>query len=80
NKPLYFIAHIVDIKDLKLSEQEIQRLMERITLANDALFQEKERLHITLDYIGDAVLCIDVAMNITFMNPFAEKMSGWRQE
>lgn len=26
------------------------------------------------------MVCIDVAMNITFMNPIAEKMSGWRQE
>ncbi|EEJ1150934.1 PAS domain S-box protein [Salmonella enterica] len=80
NKPLYFIAQIEDINDLKQSEQENQRLMERITQANDALFQEKERLHITLDSIGEAVVCIDVAMNITFMNPIAEKMSGWRQE
>lgn len=80
NQPLYFIAQIEDINDLKQSEQENQRLMERITQANEALFQEKERLHITLDSIGEAVVCIDVAMNITFMNPIAEKMSGWRQE
>ncbi|MGS9272967.1 PAS domain-containing protein, partial [Salmonella enterica subsp. enterica serovar Infantis] len=59
---------------------ENQRLMERITHANDALFQEKERLHITIDSIGEAVVCIVVAMNITFMNPIAEKMSGWRRE
>ncbi|EDG6972695.1 MASE1 domain-containing protein [Salmonella enterica] len=80
NQPLYFIAQIEDINDLKQSEQENQRLMERITQANEALFQEKERLHITLDSIGEAVVCIDFAMNITFMNPIAEKMSGWRQE
>ncbi|MCE9688567.1 PAS domain S-box protein, partial [Shewanella sp. AS16] len=46
----------------------------------EALFQEKERLHITLDSIGEAVVCIDMAMKITFMNPVAEKMSGWTQE
>ena len=39
----------------------------------------KERLHITLDSIGEAVLCTDVDMNVTFMNPVAEKMSGWLQ-
>ena len=39
----------------------------------------KERLHITLDSIGEAVLCTDIDMNITFMNPVAEKMSGWSQ-
>lgn len=41
NQPLYFIAQIEDINDLKQSEQENQRLMERITQANEALFQEK---------------------------------------
>ncbi len=41
NKPLYFIAQIEDINDLKQSEQENQRLMERITQANDALFPGK---------------------------------------
>lgn len=37
-------------------------------------------MHITLDSIGEAVICIDVNMNVTFMNPVAEKMSGWQQE
>jgi PAS domain S-box-containing protein len=40
----------------------------------------KRALHITLDSIGEAVLCTDVDMNVTFMNPVAEKMSGWSQE
>ncbi len=54
--------------------------MTEVKQLNDALFQEKERLHITLDSIGEAVLCTDVEMNVTFMNPVAEKMSGWSQE
>ncbi|MBS1205047.1 MAG: diguanylate cyclase [Proteobacteria bacterium] len=65
---------------------EVERLlgvnmdMTEVKQLNDALFQEKERLHITLDSIGEAVLCTDVDMNVTFMNPVAEKMSGWTQE
>jgi len=46
----------------------------------DALFQEKERMAITLDSIGEAVISTDSDMRVTFMNPVAEKMSGWRQE
>lgn len=46
----------------------------------DALFQEKERMAITLDSIGEAVISTDSEMRVTFMNPVAEKMSGWRQE
>lgn len=46
----------------------------------EALHEEKERLHITLNSIGDAVISLDSAMRITFMNPVAEKMTGWRQQ
>ncbi|HBV40391.1 MAG TPA: diguanylate cyclase [Erwinia sp.] len=46
----------------------------------DALYQEKERMHITLDAIGEAVISTDEEMCVTFMNPVAEVMSGWTQE
>ncbi|WP_442797495.1 diguanylate cyclase [Pantoea vagans] len=47
---------------------------------NEALFQEKERMAITLDSIGEAVISTDEEMRIAFMNPVAEKMSGLSQE
>jgi diguanylate cyclase (GGDEF)-like protein/PAS domain S-box-containing protein len=43
----------------------------------DALFVEKERAQVTLNSIGDAVICTDIAGNVTFLNPVAEKMTGW---
>ncbi|WP_342753872.1 diguanylate cyclase [Pantoea sp. MBD-2R] len=46
----------------------------------DALHEEKERMHITLDAIGEAVISTDEEMRVTFMNPVAESMSGWSQE
>jgi len=48
---------------------------------DDALFGEKERAQVTLNSIGDAVVCTDIAGNITFLNLVAEQMTGWsRQE
>ncbi|NDL65391.1 diguanylate cyclase [Acerihabitans arboris] len=46
----------------------------------EALYEEKERLHITLDSIGDAVISVDRQLRVNFMNPVAENMTGWRQE
>jgi PAS domain S-box-containing protein len=47
----------------------------------EALFVEKERAQVTLNCIGDAVVCTDFAGHITFLNLVAEKMTGWsRQE
>src|SRR5271155_3646412 len=43
----------------------------------EALFVEKERAQVTLNCIGDAVVCTDIAGNISFLNLVAEKMTGW---
>ena len=80
------IRHIRSLANRVLNKQgEVERLlginmdMTEVKQLNEALFQEKERLHITLDSIGEAVICTDIDMNVTFMNPVAEKMSGWPQ-
>jgi PAS domain-containing protein len=46
-------------------------------LLEEALFAEKERAQVTLECIGDAVICTDISGNITFLNLIAEKMTGW---
>jgi diguanylate cyclase (GGDEF)-like protein/PAS domain S-box-containing protein len=46
-------------------------------MTEEALFLEKERAQKTLDCIGDAVICTDTSGNITFLNPVAERMTGW---
>ncbi|CAM3738113.1 diguanylate cyclase [Rahnella bruchi] len=73
HNPLYFISQIEDINDLKHTEVTNKRLSE-------ALHEEKELLHITLNSINEAVISTDRNMNITFMNPVAEKMTGWTEE
>jgi diguanylate cyclase (GGDEF)-like protein/PAS domain S-box-containing protein len=47
---------------------------------DDALYVEKERAVVTLNSIGDAVLCTDISGNITYLNLVAETMTGWRRE
>src|ERR1700674_5402228 len=46
----------------------------------DALYVEKERALVTLNSIGDAVVCTDISGNITYLNLVAETMTGWRRE
>jgi PAS domain S-box-containing protein len=43
----------------------------------EVLFAEKERAQVTLNSIGDAVVCTNLSGNITFLNLVAEKMMGW---
>jgi PAS domain S-box-containing protein len=46
----------------------------------DALYLEKERAQVTLNSIGDAVLCTDISGKITYLNLVAEKVTGWSRE
>jgi diguanylate cyclase (GGDEF)-like protein/PAS domain S-box-containing protein len=42
----------------------------------EALFAEKERAQVTLNCIGDAVICTDVSGRVTFLTVVAERMIG----
>src|SRR6266851_185290 len=49
-------------------------------VVEDVLYVERERAVVTLNSIGDAVLCTDISGNITYLNLVAETMTGWRRE
>jgi diguanylate cyclase (GGDEF)-like protein/PAS domain S-box-containing protein len=48
--------------------------------AEQALFAEKERAQVTLNSIGDAVLVTDLALNVTYLNREAVRLTGWSRE
>jgi diguanylate cyclase (GGDEF)-like protein/PAS domain S-box-containing protein len=59
----HYAGYLLDITDRKQAEFELQ--------------QEKERAQITLHSIGDAVITTDVNGQVEFLNPVAEKLTGW---
>ncbi|MBW7982114.1 diguanylate cyclase domain-containing protein [Enterobacillus tribolii] len=72
-QPLHFLSQVKEITAQKNNERLNQELMAR-------LYEEKERLHITLNAISNAVICTDQHMSVTFLNPVAEKMLGLSRE
>src|ERR1700691_5061818 len=42
------------------------------------LHEQRDWLQVTLSTIGDAVLTPDAGGRITFLNPVAESLTGWR--
>ncbi len=46
----------------------------------DALFLERERAQVTLNSIGEAVVCTDVEGNVNFLNIVAETITGWTSQ
>ncbi len=45
-----------------------------------ALEASEQRLRVTLNSIGDAVITTDMAARVTYLNPVAERMTGWLLE
>lgn len=46
----------------------------------ESALEQKEWLRVTLASIGDAVITTDTQGRVTFMNPAAETLTGWRQD
>jgi diguanylate cyclase (GGDEF)-like protein/PAS domain S-box-containing protein len=69
----YLIKGEIETRSLLRS---LRYAIERNAL-EEALSAEKERAQITLNCIGDAVVCTDISGNITFLNMVAETMTGW---
>lgn len=68
--PKHYIAVIEEITEKKKIE------LANVALTNQ-LFDEKEHLKILLTSIVDSVIATDEKGLITFMNPEAEKITGW---
>jgi diguanylate cyclase (GGDEF)-like protein/PAS domain S-box-containing protein len=45
--------------------------------AEQAIYAEKDRAHVTLQSIGDAVITTDASARIDYLNPVAERLTGW---
>jgi len=59
-----------------LLPKALRNMIERTVFA-DALFVEKERAEVTLNSIGDAVMCTDEACAVSYLNAVAENLTGW---
>ncbi|WP_052659226.1 PAS domain S-box protein [Pseudomonas sp. LFM046] len=62
-KPLRMVGTNWDVSELR-------QLAERLR-------DERERLQVTLDAIGDGVITTDLEGRVSFLNPVAERLSGW---
>jgi len=72
----YLLAGHIDSYSLP---RALRNAIERKAV-DEALYVEKERAVVTLNSIGDAVLCTDISGNITYLNLVAETMTGWCRE
>ncbi len=74
-----------DLTARKQAEENSRRLIEEATARRVAeensqlIAEQRERLHTTIASIGDAVICTDAEGRVEFLNPVAQKLTGWNE-
>jgi PAS domain S-box-containing protein len=71
-QPLYLLSISEDITPRKA-------LVDERNKAYQQLRESEQKISLILENIGDAVIATDENMLITFMNPVAEKLTGWEE-
>lgn len=65
-------------KEITSLGKSINHLLNRIESGQKELYDNKEKLEATLTSVGDGVFAVDTEQNIEFMNPIAQKLTGWQ--
>ncbi|WP_291991876.1 EAL domain-containing protein [Candidatus Accumulibacter sp. ACC003] len=69
-------AHVQTVEDIS-----VRKSMELVLhAAEEALFEEKEWVQVTLNSIGDAVLTTDLLGKVSYLNRVAEALTGWSRD
>ena len=67
------LAHL-DTRRLLAAQEDNNR---QLLAANAKAQEDAQKLAVTLDSIGDAVIATDAQARITLLNPVAQKLTGW---
>jgi diguanylate cyclase (GGDEF)-like protein/PAS domain S-box-containing protein len=66
-----------NVTALSEANARLQAEIHERCLAEERLFRERERAEVTLQSVGDGVITTDTDARIVYMNPIAEKLTGW---
>jgi diguanylate cyclase (GGDEF)-like protein/PAS domain S-box-containing protein len=77
-----FLAKFINraLDSIVQQQSELREALTRATQSEAALFGEKERAEVTLQSIADAVITTNAAAEVQYLNPVAERLTGWSND
>ncbi len=71
------VSPVHDASGRIVGASKIVRDMTAEVRAREEIAEQRERLRVTLNSIGDALMTTDVEGRVTYLNPVAEQLTGW---
>ncbi|MDD5544177.1 MAG: PAS domain S-box protein, partial [Acidobacteriia bacterium] len=74
------VSPVLDSDGRVIGASKIVRDMTPEVRAKEEIAEQRERLRVTLNSIGDAVMTTDISGRVSYLNPVAEQLTGWGLE
>jgi PAS domain S-box-containing protein len=72
--PTGYVTVMRDVTDLRRADQELQANYERLRAAEDVVRQDRDRLNLVIENVGDPIVVCDKDAKIVLLDPLAQQL------
>ena len=72
--PTGYVTVMRDVTDLRRADQELQANYERLRAAEDIVRQDRDRLNLVIENVGDPIVVCDKDAKIVLLDPLAQQL------
>lgn len=65
-----------DVTDLRRADQEVRANLEKLRAAEEIVRQDRDRLNVVIENVGDPIIVADNAAKIVLLDPLAKELFG----
>lgn len=69
-----------DVTDLRRADQEVRSNLEKLRAAEEVVRQDRDRLNLVIENVGDPIVVADNAAKIVLLDPLAKELFGGTAE